>query len=180
MKGDPCLTLPPDIVSYLTKDEQVLKIAEDVQWGTKTETLGFKELKLGKGEIYVTNQRVIFKKGGGFLERKEIVEVSYRHISSMEMTQESRLGYVTGGIILLVSAFFIWWFVSDIIKMHGILQSLTGLLCLILGVIGIALFFVTTPKHFTIHIVGRKPMVISGELEEIIKIIREYREKVLL
>jgi len=31
---------------------------------------------------------------------------------------------------------------------------------------------------FKIHVVGRNPLTITGELEEIIRIVREYREKV--
>lgn len=165
------MSFSADIASYLTEDEEILKIAKNVQWGTKTEIFGLE----GKGEIYVTNRRVIFKKGGGFLEGKQIVEASYYHISSIELTKESRYGYIVAGIVCLMFAYFVWW-IGDELK----LPNIWNFIPLIIAVLGIVLFFVTPPKLFKIHIVGRTPLIISGELEDIIKIIREYKEKVQL
>ncbi len=176
--------LPPDLESYLAEDETVSKVAVDVKW-TSSESSSDLSLS-GKGEIYLTNRRVVFKRGGGFLEGKEIVEVSYQHISSIELTQESRLGNILGGVFLLVVAVFGWWalnaFLIPVVEIsaRATPQYLIGFGCLILGVVGIALFFVTPAKYFKIHVVGRKPILISGELEEIIKTIRENREKVQL
>jgi len=177
------LTQPSDIASYWTKDETTLKVAKDVKWTSKSAS----DLPLsGKGEIYVTNRRVIFKRGGGFLEGKEIVEASYPHISSIELGQESRSGNILAGVFFLVLAFFGWWafnaFFTPMIEIsaRATPQYLIGFGCLVLGVLGIALFFLTPSKYFKIHIVGRNPIVISGELEEIIKMIRENREKAQL
>ena len=47
----------------------------------------------------------------------------------------------------------------------------------LIGIITIVVSFFLTPK-FKIHVVGREPLTISGKLEGIIKIIRQYREKV--
>jgi len=163
------MSLPPDIASYLTQDEKVVKIAENVNWGSAKGGIGTES----KGEIYVTNRRVIFKKGGGFLEGKQIVEASYRHISSIELTKESRYGYIVAGIICLIFAYFVWW-LGDILDF----PILWNFIPLIVAVLGIALFFVIPPKHFIIHVVGREPLRVSSELEDIIKIIREYTEKV--
>ena len=162
-----------------------MKIAQNVHWGTKGVSIDratamkispLLAMERGKGEIYVTNRRVIFRRGGGFLEDKQIVEASYHHISSIEFSKYSRSGYILGGIIVLGFTFFVWW-IGNIVKMP---LWLTNILCLILGFLGVLLFFVTPSKFFKIHIVGREPIMISGELEEIIKIIREYREKVHL
>ena len=53
----------------MTKDEKVIKTGMSREW-----------------EIYITNKRVIFRKGGIF--GKEIVEASYRHISSIEYKKQ--------------------------------------------------------------------------------------------
>jgi ribosomal protein L40E len=160
------LSLPLDIASYLTRDEKVIKLAKNVKWrsGKGTESIG---------EIYVTNRRVIFKKGGGFLEGKQIVEASYHHISSVELTEESRYGYIVAGIVCLIFAYFAWW-IGDILDF----PNLWIFMPLIVAVLGIALFFVTPPKRFIIYVVGREPLRVSSELEDVIKIIREYIEKV--
>jgi len=142
------LSVPLDVASYLTPDENVLKTGRSGEW-----------------DVYVTNKRIILRKG--VMLGKEIVEASYRHISSIEYKKESPLGYIIAGIILIALAFFLG------IKIHSWLY-IVGLI----GVIIIIASFLIKPV-FKIHIVGRKPITLSGRLEEeLIKIIREYREKV--
>ena len=152
------MSIPSDIKSYLTSDETVLKTGKNGEW-----------------EIFITDRRVIFKKGG---LGKRIIEASYRHISSIEYEKPSRLDYIIIGVVLLISAFGIWYL------FHGILREfpffwLFDLIVLLLGSVGLAFFFVNPQGEFKIHVVGREPLTVSGKLEEIIKIIRQYREKVV-
>ena len=142
-----------------------MKIAQNVKWGTKGEFLergkiGYPISTLYKGEIYITNKRVIFRRGGGFLEDKQIMEASYRHISSIEFSRYSRSGYILLGIIVLGTALFFWW-LRNVLRMPPIVD----IVWLLLGGLSILLFFVTPSNFFKIHIVGREPLVISGELE---------------
>jgi len=171
-------SLPSDIASYLTPDEKVLKVVKDVKWGSKSQIFGLEYGAESKGEIYITNRRVIFKKGGGFLEGKQIVEASYRHVSSIEFVKESRWGYITAGICVIVFAIFLWWFLSWLSSLIELELGLLGLLPLIIGLLGLVLFFITPPNRFRIHVVGRAPLEIEGDVEDAIKIIREFKEKV--
>lgn len=153
------LSIPSDIASYLTPDEKMIKIGRSREW-----------------EIYVTNKRFVFRKGGMF--GKEIVEASYRHISSIEYKKESPWGYIVAGIVFIGIAFITNNLFSSIFEELG---SIMGLVfAVFIGLIGIILLvagvFIT--PSFKIHVVGRKPLTISGELEGIIRIIRQYREKV--
>ena len=168
------MTLPSDIESYLTKDEKVIKTGKSREWK----------------EIYVTNKRVILRRGGIF--GKEIMEASYRHISSIEFKKPSPLGYIIAGTSF--SIFGIWltiWAIlerghvsplfKDILSDFFTIGIGLGLVSTGFGIIIIVIgFIVTSAPQFTIHVVGRKPLIISGKLQEIIRIIREYREKVEL
>lgn len=153
------MSLPSDIESYLTPDEKMIKTGKSQEW-----------------EIYVTDRRVLFRKGGVF--GKEIVEASYRHISSIEYKKENPLQYIVTGIFLIALAFILPIVLGDYLQ--DLPPETTYLLVFVVGIIGaavlIASFFIK-PK-FKIHVVGREPLTITGELEEIIKIIRQYREKV--
>lgn len=80
------LSIPSDIKSYLTLDEKMMKIEKSREW-----------------EIYVTDKRVLFRKGG--ILGKKIVEASYRHISSIEYKKESPWGYIITGLAIIVLAF---------------------------------------------------------------------------
>jgi len=164
------LSIPSDIESYLTPDEKMMKIGKSREW-----------------EIYVTNKRVIFKKGGIF--GKEIVEASYRHISSIEYKKQSPLGNIVAGLVLIVFGFVSGYYAlleakkyspilyEELNTLYAILAFL-GFILAFFGIILIVAILFLSP-NFKIHIVGRKPLTISGkELEEIIKIIRQYREKV--
>ena len=149
------MSIPSDIKSYLASDEAILKTGRNGQW-----------------EIYITDRRVIFRRGGW---GKRIVEASYRYISSIEYERESRLGYIVCGVVVLVLAGGLWYL------FHGVLRStfwLLDLIVLLVGVAGLALFLGSPQSMFKIHVVGREPLTVSGELEEIIKIIRQYRERV--
>jgi len=155
------LSIPSDIKSYLTSDETILKTGRNGEW-----------------EIYITDRRVIFKTGGW---GKRIVEASCGHISSIEYEKESRLGYIIGGVVLLIFAGGLWYLFHSIL--HFMIRTfpffwLFDLIVLLLGLVGLALFFVSPQGKFKIHVVGREPLTVSGKLEEIIKIIRQYRERV--
>lgn len=160
------MTLPSDIASYLSKDEKMIKVG-----------------KIREGGIYVTNKRIILKKGGIF--GKEIVEASYRHISSIEYKRQTPWGDIIGGVALIILGFFM----DDIFGLfiplsrytRPTIELLLIILFVILGVISIAYGLVKVDAKYTIHVVGRQPLPISGRrMEEIIRIIREYREKVQL
>lgn len=158
------MSIPSDIKSYLTSDETLLKTGRNGEW-----------------EIYITDRRVIFKKNGW---GKKIIEASYRYISSIEYEKESRLGYIIGGVMLLIFAFGVWYLFPSLFPIlysmtRKIFSWLFDLIVLLLGLVGLALFFVNPQGKFKIHVVGREPLTVSGRLEEIIKIIRQYREKVL-
>ena len=159
------LSIPSDIASYLTPDEKIMMMGKN------------------GGHIYATNKRLIFK-NEGILGGKEIVEASYRHISSIEYGKKSSLGYVIAGICVVVltlvfrysfANFSLIFLVSwDWLNILAILLILLGV---ILIVIGVALSF--RPPVFTIHIVGREPIMLKGKkLEGLIKIIRQYREEI--
>lgn len=85
---------PPDIASYLTSDEEIMKIGKSREW-----------------EIYVTNKRVFLKKGGMF--KKEIVEASYRHMSSIEYVKEMSWGNIITGIVLIIFGVIVHFVLKD-------------------------------------------------------------------
>ena len=148
---------PSDVLSYLTNDENLLQTEKSDEW-----------------EVYVTDKRVIFKKGG--ILGKELVEASYRHISSIEYKKGSPLSLIITGIVVIALGLFQYYFWQGIEFIGTVsLALLIGLT--LLGVISIVASFFIKPK-FKIHVVGREPLTISGKLEGIIKIIRQYREKV--
>lgn len=117
-------------------------------------------------EIYVTDKRVIFRKRATL--GKEIVEASYRHISSIEHKKERPLGYIIAGLVLIALAYLL----------HASFQEVQfSLLLSVCGVIILITSLSITPS-FTIHVFGREPLEMSGrKLGEIIRIIRQYREK---
>lgn len=82
------MSIPFDIESYLTPDEKIVKIGKSRKW-----------------KIYITDKRVIFRKGGMF--GKEIVEASYRHISSIEHKKKSPWGYIIVGLFFIVFGLFL-------------------------------------------------------------------------
>jgi len=152
------LSVPSEIESYLTPEEKIMKTGKSKEW-----------------EIYVTNKRVLFKKGG--VLGKEIVEASYRHISSIEYKKASQLEYIISGILLIVFPFVLPYIAPAIYEDFPTVGLLIYAVCILIGVIVIIMSFFIRPS-FKIHVVGRNPLTITGELEEIIRIVREYREKV--
>ena len=148
---------PSDVLSYLTPDENLLQTEKSDEW-----------------EIYVTNKRVIFKKGGIF--GKEIVEASYRHISSIEYKKGSPLSLIITGIVIIALGLVQYNFLQGR-EFIGTISLAFLIVFTLLGVISIVVSFYIKPI-FKIHVVGREPLTISGKFEGIIKIIRQYREKV--
>ena len=148
---------PSDVLSYLTNDENLLQTERSDEW-----------------EIYVTDKRVIFKKGGIF--GKELVEASYRHISSIEYKKGSPLSLIITGIVVIALGLFQYYLWQGI-EFIGTVSLALLIVFTLLGVISIVASFFIKPK-FKIHVVGREPLTLSGKLEGIIKIIRQYREKV--
>jgi len=162
--------VPSDIESYLTPEEKMIKIGSSRKW-----------------EIYLTDKRVIFRKAG--ILGKEIIDASYRHISSIEYKKRIPWENIIGGAFLVVFAFF----VDDVLNLllspltspnvrgvssdlSGVLQIIT-VLFLLLGIVSVAVGLLTIRGEHKIHIVGRSPLPISGKnLEDIIRIIRQYRE----
>ena len=157
----PIINIPADIQSYLTTDEKVLKKSKSSNW-----------------EIFVTDKRVLFKKGNFF--GKEIVEASYKHISSIEFKKDNPLKLLIIGIFLLVANFVQLFYFSNNFQNISNLAILSTALLIILflmGIVAIASSFFVTPQ-FKIYVIGRKPLTLEGKLEPIIKIIRQYKEKV--
>ena len=153
---------PSDVLSYLTADENLLETEKSDEW-----------------EIYVTDKRVIFKKGGIF--GKELVEASYRHISSIKYKKGSPLSLIITGIVIIALGLIQYNFLHGINVMGtnviGTMSLAFLIIFTLLGVISIVVSFFIKPT-FKIHVVGREPLTISGKFEGIIKIIRQYREKV--
>ena len=144
--------VPTDILSYLASDEKLVQTERIKDW-----------------KIYLTNKRIILKKGGIF--RKELIEASYRHISSIEYKKHRPIKWIIIGIVCIASAFFVTYQLNR-------LPPITVWIPVILAIAGFALIIAAflRPAKFRIHIIGRKPIILSGNLEAILKIVREYRE----
>jgi len=80
-----------DIASYLTPDEKVAIVGNSQK------------------EVYVTNKRLIIKKRGVF-GGKEIVDASYRHISSIEYEKKIPLRYIVTGVSVIVFGLLLSYF----------------------------------------------------------------------
>jgi len=152
------LSIPSDIQSYLTPEEKMIKIGKSKEWA-----------------VYVTDKRVLFKKEGVF--GKEIVEASYRHISSIEYKKRSPWEYIISGILFIVLPFVLPHIAPALYEDFPTLELPIYVVLILIGIIFIIMSFFIRPS-FKIHIVGRNPLTMSGELEEIIRIIRQYRERV--
>ena len=158
------INIPADIQSYLTTDEKVLKKSKSSNW-----------------EIFVTDKRALFKKGNFF--GKEIVEASYKHISSIEFKKDNPLKLLITGIFLVIASFVQFYYIlsNPIFGTPNSVFLLVSIVFLIilflLGIVAIASSFFVMPK-FKIYVIGRDPLTLEGKLEPIIKIIRQYKEKV--
>ena len=161
-------SIPSDIASYLTPDEKVVIVGNSQR------------------EVYVTNKRLIIKKRGVF-GGKEIVDASYRHISSIEYEKEIPLRYVVAGVFVIVFGLLLsyssplitqgWFWEGDILSnmlyIISIGLDIGGIILILMGV-----FLSLGPPVFTLHVVGREPIEIRGKrLEELIRIARQYREE---
>ena len=165
------MSVPSDIESYLTPDEKMVKIGKSRKW-----------------EIFITDKRVIFRKGGMF--GKEIVEASYRHISSIEYKKHTPWEDIIAGIVAIVLAFFVDDIGSLIISLFlarsrveslnlGLVWLVFTIFFLTVGIASSVYGVLRSGARYLIHVVGRKPIPLYGKgLEDIIKIIRQYREKV--
>ena len=164
------MSIPSDIASYLTPDEKIVMIGRN------------------GGHIYATNKRLIFKTEW-ILGGKEIVEVSYRHISSIEYEKKISLRYIVAGICIIVLGLLVNYFrpqSTDNLYLFGmILSNWLNILSIVLGICGAILIIIGVllslrPPIFTIHIVGRKPIELRGKrLEELFRIVRQYREEII-
>ncbi|MCW4040408.1 MAG: hypothetical protein NWE83_06620 [Candidatus Bathyarchaeota archaeon] len=152
--------IPVDVQSYLTEDEDIEIIAD-----------------IREGELYVTNKRVILRKGGF---SKEIIEASYRHISSIKYKlRRSRKWLILGVICLAIGVLALnGWillpiYISSIELVLFLILFVVGGIGIIRGMLG--------REQYTFHIIGRDPIVLSAHnIEDIVKIVRQYREKVEL
>jgi hypothetical protein len=148
--------IPSDILPYLTPDEKLLKTTNTEVW-----------------QIYVTDKRILFKKGS--ILEKVIVEAAHRHISSIEYKKDSPLPSIIGGIILIALGWFANYFLNQLSLMNNSILII-GLAAL-LAIMGIALIISSLLKSPTlkIYVVGREPIIISGKLKEIFRIVREHQ-----
>jgi hypothetical protein len=161
-------SIPSDIASYLTPDEKVIIVGNPQR------------------EVYVTNKRLILKKKGIF-GGKEIVDASYRYISSIEYEKEIPLRYIAAGVFVIVFGLLLnyfrpliaqgWYLEGDILSnILYIISTGLGIGGIILIILGV--FLSLGPPVFTLHVVGREPIEIRGKgLEELIRVIRQYREE---
>ncbi len=103
---------------------------------------------------------------------------AYRHISSIEYEKPGVSGYLVGGISLLVSALILY--ISNIQFIRMTLPNEIYILLTVLGIILIILeIVIKPPPKYQLFIVGREPLLLQGKnLEDIVKVIRQYREHV--
>jgi len=148
---------PSEILPFLTSDEKLLKTEKSNDWG-----------------IYLTNKRVLLKRGGMF-SGKELVEASYRHISSIEYKKKNPLPSIIAGVVCIILAFVINYMFSQT-RILSLVSIGVSAILIIVGLAVIILAFLKKPT-FKIHIVGRKPITLSSKIEEIIRIVREHQEK---
>jgi hypothetical protein len=164
------LSIPSDIASYLTPDEKIVIIGSGAQ-----------------GEIYATNKRLILKREG-ILGRKGIVEVSYRHISSIEYEKKISIGLIVAGICVVILALLMELFRPMILRSSILLLMLPSTwtnVVILVGIIGAILIIGGVAQSaqdptFTMYVVGRSPVSLRGKnLEGFIKVVREYREEII-
>lgn len=152
--------IPSDIQSFLTSDEKLLKTDNNKEW-----------------EVYLTNKRILLKKGGVF-GTKEIVEASHKHISSIEYKKENPLLSIIAGIICIIVALGLNQILNQSVFNRSIPFLGIGVTAffVIIGLAVIILAFLKKPT-FKIHVIGRNPITLSSKLEETFRIVREYQEK---
>jgi hypothetical protein len=121
---------------------------------------------------------------------EEIVEASYRHISSVEYKKHTLWVDIIAGIVAIVFAFLVDDIFSLVFSLFlsprrfesfdlGLLGLVFATFFIIVGIASLVYGVLKSGARYTIHVVGRPPIPLSGKgLEDIIKIIRQYREKV--
>jgi len=152
------LSVPSEIASYFTSEETLLK-----QWSSKD------------WDIYATQYRIFLYKSG--ILSKQVVEAAYEHISSIELTRKRPLSRFASAIILFVTGFLLilldptqyyyYYTGPPIYQYMAVVLFLVG--------VGFLAWFIIGIQGFTLHIVGRKPIVIPKELTEMVRFIREKR-----
>ncbi len=139
---------PPDIEKYLLEDEVVER-----------------SFKLEDYTVYATNYRLFVKIG------RRIQDFRYTHISSVGYEVERYYRYIGYGILCL----FFGWLLNHIFKIDGTLTGISGLIGVILILVGI---FGRT-EYIEVVVLGLpRPLRLRGsrhELDSLMKIIMERR-----
>jgi len=150
---------PDYIVAYLNRNEKILKTGKSNEWN-----------------IFVTDNRVLFYRG--MLGGKEIVEASYNHISSIEYRKSSSIGLIIAGIFCFIVGYLLYSFVDRISPILSGTNTVFGGLFVFLGICSFIAILLLRPSY-TIHVVGRLPLTLTGRnLEPIMLIVRQYKQKV--
>lgn len=125
--------------------------------------------------IYGTQHRVFFVKEG--ILNKKFIEASYGHISSIEFSRIRPKVRLICSIICFVSALFIYIFFGHYLYAFRYFRGLNnyilgGISFLVFFGIVFLIWFIIGIKKFMIHVNGRKPIVVSKELSDLIKYVR--------
>lgn len=150
--GEPKRSVPSDLLPILAQDEKLIQTENAEKW-----------------RIYLTDKRMILKRGGIF--KQELIEAAYNHISSIEYKKVIPLKQIIVGVVLIIIG-FILAYLSNFINLIFWISWLPTLILAIVGIILIVTAFLTHPKYI-IHIVGRNPITLTGNLENTLKTIRE-------
>ncbi len=159
--------IPSDIDSCLTPDERVVVSGN------------------AEKEVYVTNKRIILRKKGIFGDKK-IVDASYSHISSIDYEKEVALRDMLAGVGFIILGLLVNYFRPTIVQgwfwEGNVLSNVLYIASIGLGIGGIILIVLGVmlslgPPVFTLHVVGREPIVFRGKKFEVLfKIARHYVE----
>jgi len=160
-------TIPSDIESYLTPNELIVKIGRSRKW-----------------EIYLTDKRAIFKPAHEGGDGTEIVATSYHRISSVEYKKKNPSRYIAFGTVFVGFAIVLPILLNEIFPfifthyptVATIFSILITISIALIGIIlvGVSLF---AKPNLTVHVQGKKLLTVSGELEEIVETIHNYRKR---
>ena len=125
------------------------------------------QFKLGDCSVYATNHRLFIFRG------KEIQDLRYGHVSSVEYKSKKYYSLIVGGLILILFSFLMnnllpKLMLSDLMKLINMVLVFVGVLLVIVGLI-------YKKERLLIHVVGLKPVEIEGSrknLDSLMKIIR--------
>jgi len=151
------LSVPSEIASFFTPGEILLK-----RWSVK----GW--------NIYATQYRIFLCKNSVF--SKQVIEAAYNYISSVELSRKRPLSRLISAILLFVTGYFLMM-IDPTPRYYYTGPSISHYMAMILFLIGIAflVWFIIGVQGFTLHIVGRKPIITPKELTEMVRFIREKR-----